>query len=236
MEQRGMSLRVRPARARRKRFLIVSAAGLAVLAAALGITFAGNTGTTTVSVGSSSTDFVFPVANGNPLPSASSAAIAALKYTPATGINTTPNPDVFSAAVLPSWSPVAGAAGSVTTAGDLAVIDARTATLGDHTALRVNMFVTNLDKLQPAYSSFAFPVNVYRCSTNTCAAADWQQASTVIASPPIFLTNTDGFLSFSLPAGFFYDITFDTGGSFYTISTSIPSNLNPQFFFNAQPT
>jgi hypothetical protein len=225
-----------PTRARsiRRRFALLSGAGLAVLAAALGVSFAGPSGTSSLSVTSSTTNFVYPVADGAAAPT----NVARLKYTGATGIASA----VFQAAglVRPAWQPAAGSAGSVTTAGDIVLFDARASTLGDHTALLVSMYVTNLPNLQQAYSSFAFPVNIYRCgaaaATDCDTAGEWTQASAVIAAAPTYLTNTDGFLTFSLPVGYVYELAFDAGGSFFTISTSTPSNLEPAFYFTATPT
>lgn len=222
-------------RKRRRRFLLVSIPALAVLAAALGVSFAENSGTSTISVAASSTSFVFPVVDGT---AGIPAAVTTLRYTPAAGISAA---KVFTASVVkPAWTPAAGSAGEVTTAGDLALIDATAATLGTATALTVDMFVTNLAGLQQAYSSWAFPVRVHKCAApvppaTTCTV--WPEVGNeVIAVRPTYLMNTDGFLQFRLPVGFYYDIVFDTGGSFYTISTATAANLNPQFFFAAQPT
>ncbi len=220
-------------RKRRRRFLLVSIPALAVLAAALGVSFAENSGTSTISVAASSTNFVFPVASGT---AGVPAAVTTLRYTPAAGIVT----NAFTASVVkPAWTPAAGSAGEVTTAGDIALIDATAATLGTATALTVDLFVTNLAGLQQAYSSWAFAVRVHKCASlcNAANATVWPEVGNeVIAVRPTYLMNTDGFLQFRLPVGFYYDIVFDTGGSFYTISTATPANLNPQFFFAAQPT
>ncbi|MBX6370304.1 MAG: hypothetical protein IRZ04_20220 [Rhodospirillales bacterium] len=227
---------------RRRRFLMVSVAALAALAAALGVSFAGSTGTSTVTVSASSTNFVFPVAAGAPAPA--DASLTGLRYG---SVIQHGSGDTFSATASdiknPTWTPVAGSAGSVTTAGDVVLIDARSVTLGTHGSLIVNMYVTNLEELQQTYSSFAFPVNVYRCSAS-CAAptsttgsgtqGNWEQASTVLATGSVFLTNTEGFLTLSLEAGYYYDIAFNTGGSFYTVSTTSGS-LSPTFYFTATP-
>ena len=229
---------VRRSRVRRRRFLLLAVAGLAVVGVAMGVSFLDASGTTSTSVSAASDSFVFPVAasTSSKLP----CAVVNLKYTtsagitPGTGTNCATTQTAFntSSVVLPSWTPVAGSAGSVTTAGDLAVIDATTGTLGpDHGSLLVNMYITNLDKLQQAYSSFAFPVNVYSSTTGT---GTWTADTTVLPAVT-YLTYSTGFLSFDMPAGKYYDITFDTGGSFYTTSTSTVADLNPSFFFTAQP-
>ncbi len=221
---------LRSPRNRRRRFVAVSVAGLGLLAAALGVSYAGDSGDSSLVVSAAQANYVYPVASGNTAP----ATVTALKYTDTNGIGG----GTFSATVAnvktPTWAPVAGSAGSVTSGGDVAVFDARSATLADHTKLRVSVYVTNLNGLQQAYSSFALPVNVYQCASTCTSTGAWSQASSVVASAT-YLTNSDGFLSFTLPAGYFYDLTIDTGGSVYTISTANASNLNPSFYFKAIP-
>ena len=213
--------------ARRKRFLAVSVAGLAVLAAALGVSFLGSTGTTTVGVTAANSNFIFPVFNNAPMPAGTN-FVSSLKYT-TSGISASSASSTLGTAVLPSWSPVLNTAGSVTTAGDLAVVDATTASNG----IIVNVYVTNLAGLQQDYSSYALPFNVYQspCTAGSCT---WTQASGISLT---YLTNSEGFLSFSLPKGNYYDITMDTGGSFFTsgTSTTAPASLSPSYYFTAQP-
>lgn len=214
-------------RRRRRRVVAIGLAGLAVLAVALGVSFAGNTGSTTVSV-SGPTSLVYPVANGGSLP----AAVNALKYTPAGNIDQTAHR--ITTAVLPSWTPTANTAGSVTRAGDLALIDAGTVS-GIANPLIVDVYVANLAALRLDYSSYALPFNVYEspCIAGSCT---WTQSSAVVASPPHYLTNTDGLVSFSLPAGKYYVIAIDTGGSYSTISAAAAGgSLSPSFYFRARP-
>jgi len=208
--------------ARRKRFLVASMAGLAVLAAVLGVSFLGATGSTTVGVNAASSNFVYPVALTNAVP----AAVTSLANgsVAAAGAITT--------AALPSWSPIVNSAGSVSGKGDLALIDASIASNG----VVVNMYVTNLAGLQQDYSSYAFPINIYYSDNGST----WTQASGVVSSPPTYLTNTAGFLSFNLPAPGatgghkYYDLAMDAGGSYYTTATT-SGDLSPSFYFTAQP-
>jgi hypothetical protein len=206
---------------RKRRFLLITIPGLAVVAVAMGVSFLGNTGTTSASVSSASANFVFPVANTNSLP----AGVDKLKYTTSVTSHT------IGTAVTPSWAPVAQSAGSVTTAGDLALIDGTIASNG----VTVSLYVTNLAGLQQDYSSMALPVNVYEspCTAGSCT---WTQSS-VVANPPTYLTATSGFLTFNLPAGKYYDITIDAGGSLYCTSTSTANGatLSPSYYFTAQP-
>lgn len=222
-------------RKRRRRFLLVSIPALAVLAAALGVSFADDAGTSTLNVSSSSNDFVFPVQAGTAkIP----AAVTALKYTGTAGIDTVASPRVFTTSVIrPAWTPATGSAGEVTTAGDVVLVDATAGTLGTATALTLTIFVTNLTGLQQAYSSFAYPIRIWKCAATCNSNAAWSEVvdDAVITPRPVYLANTDGFMQFRLPVGFYYDVVFDLGGSFYTISTTITANLSPQFFFTAQP-
>ena len=213
------------------RFLAVATAALAILGASLGVSYLGSTGTTSTSVTAASSAFIYPVANSASLPSGTN-FVNSLKYTPSTAITSSSSSSAITTATSPSWSPTALSAGSVTVAGDLALIDATIAANG----VTVSLYVTNLAGLQQDYSSLALPVNIYQspCTAGSCT---WTQSSSVIASPPTYLTATSGFLTFNLPAGKYYDITIDTGGSFYCTSTSTSgtATLSPSYSFTAQP-
>ncbi|HVH50946.1 MAG TPA: hypothetical protein VM690_02285, partial [Gaiellaceae bacterium] len=151
-------------------------------------------------------------------------------YTSSGNINSTTH--TITTATLPGWTPVAGSAGSVTTAGDLGLIDATTVA----NAIILNLYITNLSALQQDYSSYSMPVNVYSstCSSNTCT---WAQDSAVIASPPTYLTNSAGVITLRLPTGKYYDVTMDTGGALYCISTTASGGaLSPSFYFVATAT
>ncbi len=63
----------------RRRFLALSVPALAVVLAITGISYLASTGTVTTTVKPSSTDFIFPVVTGGPVPSA--LASGGLKYT-----------------------------------------------------------------------------------------------------------------------------------------------------------
>lgn len=197
-------------RSRRKRFLIVSVAALAVLAVTMGVSFLDQSGATTLTVNAAS--------GGNLVYTSSLPSGVTAKYSSA-----------------PSWSPTANSAGSVATSGSIAVIDASQVS----TNVIVNVYITNLASLAQAYSSFAFPIDVWT-STN---GSSWSQSSVVSTSPfSSYLTDTSGVISFSLPPNAYYDITMEGsddatigGGSFYCISTSNGS-LSPSFYVTANAT
>ena len=203
----------RPKRALQRHFLAVGVAGLALLGSAMGVSFLGDTGTTSVSITpSSASSFVYAVTGANttspPLPT----AVTALEY-----------------GAVPSWTPTPDSAGSVTTAGDVALVDATLSTVV------VNIYITNLATLQSAYSSFALPVEIY---SGTCSgspsACTWTLDSTLTAANSVYITNTEGQLSFNLPSGDYYDITIPTGGSFYTLSSVSSTNDSPSFYVTGQ--
>ena len=215
-----------PKRLLRRRFLAVGVPGLAVLGAVMGVSFLGDTGTTSVSVSpSSSSSFVYSVTSSGLTPSGPT-AVTSLEYT------SSPS----TAGTLPSWTPTPDTAGSVTTAGDVALVDATSS------ALVVNIYITNLASLQSAYSSFAFPVEIYSstCSSSTCTwALDTNLTPESSGQPTVFITNTEGQLSFSLPLtspGSYYDITLGPAntGSYYTLSSVSSSNDSPSFYVTAQ--
>ncbi|MHB1087995.1 MAG: hypothetical protein ACYC19_04425 [Acidimicrobiales bacterium] len=230
----------------RRRGLIAAAASISLVAASMGTAFLATTGTTTANVVAStaSSNFLYPVGSSTSFP----AAPSSLEY-----LSTATN------AKLPSWSPNANSAGSVTTAGDLALVDATSAANG----VILTTFVTNLAALQQDYSSFALPVNVYylaqglaaggapvtstTVSASGClttpATCSWQPANATahsgfnVLSSATYLTSNAGAISVTLPAGAYYDIAMDAGGSFYCTATTSSGTaaLAPAFYFTAQP-
>ena len=254
MENIGQAFDLRPVSLRRRRFLMVSVAVLAVLGMALGVSFMADSGATEVGVTSAASDFVFPIANGSDLPN----GVDMLPYTgndealgaPGDGgasdtntNGTVANPLVsantaVTTADLPSWTPIANSGGTVGSGGDLALIDATD--LGNSPAITVSMYITNVEALQRMYSSYAFDVEVWQATEATCEAAgttscDWDHSS-LTSSSQTFLTHTDAFLTFSMVEGFYYAITMDDGGSLYCISTSASGgSLSPSFYFTGQP-
>lgn len=260
MTDSGMTTSARRFRSRRRRFLLVATAALAAVGIAMGVSFTADTGTASISVSAgTSNPLVFPVAGGASLPSGATwgsgvSETGALKYgtkAETTTIDASANHDVF----LPAWSPVAGAAGSIPSAsgtpgtnylgpGDLFVIDGRTASAGGANYITVNVYITNLSDMQSAYSSFAWPIDLYYTTASTILTASWNPVTpgnptnATITASNFFLTNTGGYLSYYLPTGanLFYEVAMDTGGSYFTVNTGTPSDLGPNFFVTAQAT
>ncbi len=133
---------------------------------------------------------------------------------------------VAGSVVSPSWSPVAGSAGAVTTPGDLAVVDATSAT----NYVTVSVYITNLANLLVDYSSFALPVNIYQtdCTPTSCSA--WTPAAAVSQTNfGSYLTDSQGQLTFTLPAaaGRYYDIVMEGTNHYWTGTISKPDR-SPQ--------
>jgi hypothetical protein len=268
-----VSTRVIVASRRRKhRFLVVSAAALAVVAVTMGVSFLDSSGVSTIAVSASNANanLVYPFSGaGTTLPKGSTPLTTTAFSGPSTlvgtgtcgavpdvaGLTTTACTAVTSNTVTgvgPSWSPSPGAA-AVTTAGDLAVIDATGAT----NQVTVNMYITNLSALLIDYSSFALPLDVYQttCTATVCQA--WTQAPVVStgSSYGAYLTDTSPEMTFVLPAGKYYEIVMEgtnhtgvgvptyspappvtggIGGAVGVITTSgTGGSLSPSFYFAA---
>ena len=213
-----------------KRGLVITAVSLLVMGASLSTSYLGATGTVSASVtpASANSSFVYPVSSGSTVPT----AVTSLAVTPHSDMTTA---GTVTTAVSPTWSPNALAAGSVTTAGDLALIDGTIASNG----VVVSMYITNLAALQADYSSFALPVTIYSAPSSSCISTGctWTVDTTATPTTGTYITSTGGFIGFNLPAGSYYDITLNTGGSYYCTATTVSSTaaLSPAFYFTAQP-
>lgn len=212
-----------------KRFLMLALPGLAVVLAGVGVGFLASSGTVTAPITASSANstYVYPVSATTVFPTR--LGTASLKYSAT--LKTTHK---LTTVTQPSWVPAQGGAGSVTTAGDLAVINASA------TTIQLSVFLLNLAKLGHDYSSYAFPIHVWKATltgTPSATAASWTTGNTL--SPKIssqYMTSTSGYLTFKLAAGFYYDVTMTTGGAFFCQTTSTTTGaLAPSFYFAAQP-
>lgn len=232
----------RPARsARRKRFLAISVAALAVLSVAMGVSFLGTTGTTGVEVkASGSSDFVFPVT------AETGKGISGITPGVEKVVTELEFGSTKAAGKLPGLGePTVNTPGEVAKSGDLALVDASTESLGSAPELIVNVYITNLGALGLDYSSFALPVTVYKATcTETAeekcgeAKAKWALDTKVSAeAASIYLTNTEGMLSFRVEAKAhqYLDIAMNNGGSYYLSKEASGGALGPDFYFTAQP-
>ena len=134
---------------RKRRFLTVGVAGLAVFGVTQGVSFLDNSGTSSIAISAAPSAIVWPLSSlskslpvgfggTNPLTTTAFSGLAT--NTPCTGAYTACTSPSVGSVVSPSWSPVAGSAGAVTTAGDLAIVDATSAT----NYVTVSVYITNL--------------------------------------------------------------------------------------------
>jgi hypothetical protein len=237
----GMELSLQTARlgSRRRRFLIVAIAALAVLGAAMGVSFLGETGTQSLSVNAAagSGNFVYQAASSGALGPNFTGTPGTLPggstWTATAGPGSTPGINTVQA---PTWVAALGA-GSVTTKGEMVILDA-TATGGNATLpdtshqLLVTVFVSNLVQFAADYSSYALPINVSESTNGT----SWASAGADATPNTGFITNLGGQVTFTLAPGKLYDIWMPTGGSWFNVSTSNSGGhaLAPSFFFSAQ--
>lgn len=180
---------------------------------------------------------VWPASYSDPggLPNAvTGAATAGWKYgTAGTGAQSVP--------AAPGWPVVvAGQAGSISTSGDIAVVDATDISAS---YLIVTVYITNMKQLALTYNSYCLPIRIYSAATFSGGAIAWG-ASPVVDSNSIntantYLTNTQGFESFKLAtgAGKYYAITLDAGGTYYPYQTGATgSATTPALYITAQRT
>ena len=222
----------------RKKFLIVSVSALMILGASMGVSFTADTGVTqvTAALTGGALPLVwsanYSVSGG--LPAADTGtATAGWKYgTAGTGVQ----PSIPTA---PGWPVVvANQAGSISSSGDIAVIDATDISA---TYLIVTIFITNMKPLALTYNSYALPVRIYAASAFSLGAITWNASahtdSNGINIANTYLTNTQGYETFKLAtgAGKYYAVTLDAGGSYYPYQTGVSgSATTPAFYITAQ--
>lgn len=217
----------------RRRFLLAGVGVLAVLGPMLGVSFLGDSGTATASVsGSAASSLVYTSTLPCDIFGSGSTNKVTLEHGTTATLTAACTAAQSATYVQPSWSPAANSAGSVSTAGDIALVDMSAEPSATNAV--VSLYTTNLEGLGSDYSSFALPVNVYECASSSAPCSTW----TAVTGASSFITNTNGTYSISLPGGYYYDLTIDTGGEYYCISTNTtsPATLAPQFFVTAQLT
>lgn len=204
----------------------------------MGVSFTADTGVTQVTA--ASTGGALPLvwsasygtAGGLPaaVDTATAAATAGWKY--GTGTPSTPT--------APVWpTVVAGQSGSVTSSGDIAVIDA-TDTSANY--LLVSIYITNMHELSLTYNSYSLPFRIYsgalasrRMTWSGTALIDANSINTANT----YITNNSGYESFKLAtgAGKYYEITLDSGGAFYPYQTGASgAATTPALYITAQRT
>jgi len=224
----------------RKRFLVVSIAALTILGTSLGVSFTADTGVTQITA--ATTGGALPLVRmptwgtSGGLPAAiTGSGTAGWKYgTAGTGVQ----PSIPTAPVWPTV--VAGQPGSVTSSGDIAVIDA---TDTSSTYLLITIYVTNMKALSLTYNSYSLPIRVYAATAFGSGSVTWGASpatdSNGVNTASTYLTNTQGYETFKLATGVgkYYAVTLDSGGSFYPYQTgAVGAATTPAFYFTAQRT
>lgn len=223
----------------RKKFLLLSVTSLAILGASMGVSFTADTGVTQITA--ASTGGALPLiwsasygtAGGLPV-AVTGAATAGWKYgTAGTGAQSVPTAPVWPVVV-------AGQAGSVTTAGDVATIDA---TDTSATYLLLTIYITNMKPLALTYNSYSLPIRIYGATAFSSGAVTWSATPLVdansINTANTYLTNNQGYETFKLPtgAGKYYSVTLDAGGSYYPYQTGASgAATTPALYITAQRT
>ena len=126
----------------------------------------------------------------------------------------------------PSWTPVVNTAGGIT-AGHLYYIDPK-----DYNGnLLVMLYLTNVGDLAQGYSYLNLGVNFY-----TTDNATWTEETTVTGTDPdlnYFLTLSNGYVSFIIPAGSTKGVITIDQGAYYCIDDTT-GYLTPRFYIDVR--
>lgn len=250
-----------PARQLRKRVLLTLGALSFGVVAVTGYAFLNSNAiaTTSISGTTSNTGAVF-TSNPSTVPTdmpttwycnGPTASTATATFTETSGCSAPPSSQ-FYGPVAPGWTPTVNATGSVTYAGDVAMVDAGKGSGG----VLVTVALTNTAALSAGYSYLNLPLAVQAWNgTAWVSAKDASGAYIGYSSAGgadngvQYLGLTTGYLTFDLPASgnsnsvyssttspAYYEVIIPQGGSFYTISSSSSSDLAPSFDVSATPT
>lgn len=214
----------------RRRFLTIGVPGLAIVLAATTVGFLAGTGSVTITPtgsGTGSSDYLFVVKSStSTLP-----MTGALEAGSAGTASSKKFATIVSGTISDATTP-----GTVTKAGDLALVDTQSS------AVTVSIYLTNLATLRADYLALILPIEVYKatCSPGAtvggvCSAVTaWTltRAATPTPTTGTPITTTTGQVSFSLPAGHYYDVVLKAGGF---LAKSGAGYAGPQFYFTAHP-
>lgn len=209
-----------PSRRARRYVLLGGLAAAALLVASTGAAFLaqnGNAGVSVTETGSTSAGSVYSAGTSSSpgsLPTGTSSF-----YVPTTWETGSTAP------VSPAWSVTQGQPTTVTTAGDVAIVDGT----GGETMITVAL--TDAAAMAGAYSYVNIPIEVYTC-TASATGCSWSLDSSV---PESYLTFSNAALTFDVPGGseVFYEIVVPTGGSMYPYSIANSSDLGATFAVSA---
>jgi hypothetical protein len=234
----GVNLRRRTIR---RRVIALGVAGVTIAGAQIGVSMLGDTGTVAAAVDSSTATSRHIFASTFPGTVTTWAAGQA---------NTNGTSGGVATPARVKWTAAPSATGSVTTAGDVAIIDATTASLpAGSTGVAVTMYISNLANFSKNYSSFALPVGIYTFGTPGGGAwtqltptgsplggnFDFYSTAAFPAQNALFISDTDGSVTVNLPAGHYYEILIDKGGFWQSTAavTSTSTDLGPSFYLTS---
>jgi hypothetical protein len=223
----GVNLRRRTIR---RRVIALGVAGVTIAGAQIGVSMLGDTGTVDASV-TQNTSAVSRHIYATSLPTGTLPSGTVAPAVWATG---------SAGVVRVAWSAAPSTTGTVTTAGDVAVIDARTDGLpATATGVSLTMYISNLNNFARNYSSFALPVGVYQWNGTA-----WSQSSNTdfysgANKNALYISDSDGSVTLNLPkaagsAGY-YEIVIDKTNGFWQSNSSLPApnDLGPSFYMTA---
>lgn len=148
----------------------------------------------------------------------------------ATGAPTTWEAGGATTPTAPGWSAAAGQVTQVTTAGDVAIVDAS----GAQTLITVAL--TNAAAMTGAYSYVNIPIEIYACKDGTATTCTWA-LDTNQTTTPQYLTFSNASLTFDVnsagASGVYYEVVVPTGGSMYAYSTATSSDLSASWLVTA---
>ena len=192
------------------------AAGL-ILVAATSVSFLATNGTasaTVTSSGSGTAGNVYTPSCATTCTAPTIKSITTLDW----GANGTTTPQAA------AWSAAQGTVTSVSTAGDLAVVD------GTAGKTLITVALTNAASMANDYTYVNIPVEIYKCTvtSGTCTmAADANQSEQ-------YLSFSNASLTFQVAGGsaMYYEVVVPTGGSMYVYNAG--SNLASKFLVTSQ--
>lgn len=163
----------------------------------------------------------------------SSTAFAVVTSTkPAAGVVGTPGfPVADKYASTPTWAPMVNTASSIT-AGHLFYIDPKEYA-GD---LLVQLYLVNVGDLAKGYSYLNLGINFYKV-TGAAGSEAWTEETVATGTAPnlnFYLTLSNGYVSFILPAGSTKGVITIDNGSLFTINASNSSYLTPQYYIDVK--
>ncbi|RJO62142.1 MAG: hypothetical protein C4542_04765 [Dehalococcoidia bacterium] len=176
--------------------------------------------------------YAYTATSGSVTTVTSSTAFAQVTTTkPAAGVVGTPGfPSADKYASTPAWTPMVNTASSVT-AGHLYYIDPKDYA-GD---LLVQLYLVNVGDLAKGYAYLNLGVNFHKV-TGAAGSETWAEETAVTGTAPIlnyYLTLSNGYVTFILPAGSTKGVITIDNGSLFTINAT-SSYLAPQYYIDVK--